>query len=114
MNLIISGVCAITSRMSDIQQREAETLKPTHRYTSLLPLKTRDNVLSSLILEVQEKSLFTGEALLWSIHKLHYARFTKHSPASSSVSVTSIRKYFRKARDYERPYKDGHAAGKEV
>ena len=34
--------------------------------------------------------------------------------ALDSVSVTSIRKYFRKARDYERAYKEGHAAGKGV
>ena len=32
--------------------------------------------------------------------------------ALDSVSVTSIRKYFRKARDYERAYREGHAAGK--
>ena len=34
--------------------------------------------------------------------------------ALDSVSVTSIRKYFRKARDYEKAYSEGHAAGKEV
>jgi hypothetical protein len=34
--------------------------------------------------------------------------------ALDSVSVTSIRKYFRKARDYEKAYREGHAAGKEV
>ena len=34
--------------------------------------------------------------------------------ALDSVSVTSIRKYFRKARDYERAYKEGHAEGKDI
>lgn len=31
-----------------------------------------------------------------------------------SVELTSIRKYFRKAREYERAYREGHAAGKSV
>ena len=34
--------------------------------------------------------------------------------ALDSVSVISISKYFCKARDYEKAYRNGHAAGKEV
>ena len=34
--------------------------------------------------------------------------------ALDSVSVTSIHKYFRKARDYEKAYHEGREAGKEV
>ena len=35
-------------------------------------------------------------------------------PALDSVTVDLIRKYFRKARDYERAYREGHKAGKAV
>ena len=35
-------------------------------------------------------------------------------PALDSVSVDLIRKYFRKARDYEQAYREGHKAGKAV
>ena len=36
------------------------------------------------------------------------------NPASDSVSIDLIRKFFRKARDYERAYLEGLKAGKEV
>ena len=35
-------------------------------------------------------------------------------PGLDSVSVDLIRKYFRKAREYERAYREGHQAGMEV
>ena len=34
--------------------------------------------------------------------------------ALDSVAVDTIRKYFRKARDYEMAYREGHNAGNEV
>ena len=36
------------------------------------------------------------------------------NPALDSVSVDLIRKYARKARDYEKAYCEGHKAGKSV
>lgn len=36
------------------------------------------------------------------------------NPAHESVTVDLIRKYFRKAREYERAYLEGKKAGKEV
>ena len=36
------------------------------------------------------------------------------APALDSVTVDNIRKFFRKARDYEKAYREGHAAGKMV
>ena len=36
------------------------------------------------------------------------------NPALDSVSVDLIRKYARKARDYEKAYRSGHQAGKSV
>ena len=35
-------------------------------------------------------------------------------PALESISINLIRKYFRKARDYMRAYREGHASGKEL
>ena len=35
-------------------------------------------------------------------------------PALDSVTLDNIRKYFRKAHDYERAYREGHKAGKMV
>ena len=36
------------------------------------------------------------------------------APALNSVMVDNIRKFFRKACDYEKAYREGHAAGKMV
>jgi len=36
------------------------------------------------------------------------------NPALDSVTLDQIRKYFRRARDYERAYREGYKAGKEV
>jgi hypothetical protein len=35
-------------------------------------------------------------------------------PALDSVTLDNIRKYFCKARDYEKAYREGHQAGKMV
>ena len=35
-------------------------------------------------------------------------------PGLDSVTVDNIRKFFQKARDYERAYREGHTAGKIV
>ena len=36
------------------------------------------------------------------------------NPALDLVSVDTIRKYYRKGEEYEKAYRDGKAAGKEV
>ena len=46
----------------------------------------------------------------------HFVRFIPkfHSELNPIERVWTIRKYFRKARDYEMAYREGHNAGNEV
>ena len=53
-------------------------------------------------------------SLLMPTQSLHYLDYEIIEPGLDSVSVDLIRKYFRKARDYERAYRECHHAGIEV
>ena len=61
---------------------------------------------STQLKEFGPKQVTAGDSLI-TFAKL---RQTIH-PALNSISVDLIRNFSRKARDYERAYKDGHKAG---
>ena len=56
-----------------------------------------------------------GKSVLPSLHNFTFNRLRQIiNPALDSVGVDLIRKFARKARDYEKAYCEGHRAGKAV